>query len=108
MHAGGGEDVKGELMKMRRVFVLGLLLVLVALGIALYFVSCRAVERPLVHKAVNAQKVWVCHFDSTSSHAIHVSLAAVRAHIQNHGDCIIAAPSDSLKAGDPCDCAAAP
>ena len=54
-------------------------------------------------------KVAVCHHsepDSTGAveaHVIVIGAPAVRAHVENHGDCIVA-PSDTLKAGEPCDC----
>jgi hypothetical protein len=59
-------------------------------------------------------KVAVCHQtepDSTGAveppHVIIIAGPAVRAHVENHGDCILA-PSDTLKAGEPCDCSSTP
>lgn len=60
-------------------------------------------------------KVAVCHqpeeVDSLGvlvpAHVIIIGAPAVDAHLRNHLDCVLA-PSDTLKAGEPCDCATVP
>jgi hypothetical protein len=56
------------------------------------------------HGAVHAQpeKQLVCHVAGTSgAHIIEVSVNAVPAHLQNHGDCLIDS-TDRTLIGEPC------
>jgi hypothetical protein len=50
-----------------------------------------------------ADKQLICHVsDDAGAHIIEVSVNAVPAHLENHGDCIINSTDRSL-IGEPCD-----
>ena len=84
-------------------------LALLLLGL---LVLAGAVSSKPDHRVRLKGKVAVCHFPEQTPdslgvveppHVIIIAAPAVRAHLENHGDCLLAA-SDTLRAGAPCDC----
>ena len=49
-----------------------------------------------------AGKQLICHVTGSGAHIIEVSVKAVPAHLENHGDCLINSTDRSL-IGQPCD-----